>query len=443
MAHEVFITYPSVETRAADAVVSALEGRGIRCWIAPRDVRPGDEWASSIVGAIERSKLMVLVFSSEANKTPHVLREVELAVQHGLPVLPVRIEDVEPSPALEYLIGGSHWLDIFADPIDEHLDPLIHTAGAVIDQLRADLLRVVVSCPRADARVADAVVSELEDASMQCWYAPRDLDPETRDVSTSINEAIDVSEVMVVVLSEHTSRSHQIASEVQHAVDSDTRIVCVRTGDVEPRGAVAIAYPAKGTVSRTWWSTVLAAPSVDATATMLGDSLTKLVDLIRSEPDKPSADARQDSAGSSDFDVFISYRRTDGAHIARLMQVELRERGVKAFLDVDDLRPGQFDDALLAEIEQTPAFLLILSPQCLDRCSAEDDWLRREIAHALAVDRTILPLLMPGFEFPSAEELPAEIRPILVHHGVPFSHEFFEAVVNKIVGYLQTPNTLG
>ena len=91
MAHDVFVSYSSQDKPAADAVVAALENAGVRCWVAPRDILPGQEWAESILRAIERSRLMVLVFSDHANDSKHVRKEVERAVHHGLAVAPIRL----------------------------------------------------------------------------------------------------------------------------------------------------------------------------------------------------------------------------------------------------------------------------------------------------------------------------------------------------------------
>ena len=106
MAHDVFISYSSKDKPTADAVCATLESRGIRCWIAPRDVVPGEEYAAALVNALRESRLMVLVFSSGANQSKHVLREVERAVSMGLPVVPLRIENVRPSAAMEYYIAS-------------------------------------------------------------------------------------------------------------------------------------------------------------------------------------------------------------------------------------------------------------------------------------------------------------------------------------------------
>ena len=71
-----------------------------------RDVVPGEEYVAALVNALRESRLMVLVFSSGANQSKHVLREVERALSMGLPVVPLRIENVRPSAAMEYYIAS-------------------------------------------------------------------------------------------------------------------------------------------------------------------------------------------------------------------------------------------------------------------------------------------------------------------------------------------------
>jgi len=79
MAHDVFISYSSKDKTIADAVLAKLEERGLRCWIASRDIILGSNWGHSIAKAIDESRAMVLIFSSEANQSPHVEREAERA----------------------------------------------------------------------------------------------------------------------------------------------------------------------------------------------------------------------------------------------------------------------------------------------------------------------------------------------------------------------------
>src|SRR4051812_427308 len=100
MAHDVFISHSSKDKVYADAVCAALESAGVRCWVAPRDILTGESWASAILRGIEGSRLIVLVFSANANSSKHVRREVERAVHHGLAIAPIRIEDNWPQDEL-------------------------------------------------------------------------------------------------------------------------------------------------------------------------------------------------------------------------------------------------------------------------------------------------------------------------------------------------------
>jgi formylglycine-generating enzyme required for sulfatase activity len=124
MGHLVFISYSSKDRVFANAIVSHLERNGIACWIAPRDILAGTTWAGAILKAIEESKLMVLVFSDHTNVSQQVHREVERALFHGIPVAPVRIEDVLPSGDLEFFLSAAHWMDAMSPPFERHLQEL-------------------------------------------------------------------------------------------------------------------------------------------------------------------------------------------------------------------------------------------------------------------------------------------------------------------------------
>src|SRR5271154_520661 len=124
MAHDVFVSYSSKDKPAADATCAVLESKGIRCWIAPRDITPGADWGETIVGAIHTSRALVLVFSANANLSHQIKREVERAVNVGLPIIPLRIENVMPTKSLEYFLSTPHWLDAFTPPLEHHLNYL-------------------------------------------------------------------------------------------------------------------------------------------------------------------------------------------------------------------------------------------------------------------------------------------------------------------------------
>lgn len=134
MAHDVFVSYSSQDKPTADAMVASLEASGIRCWIAPRDILPGTDWGEAIVEGIEEAKTMVLVFSMDSNTSPQVRREIERAVHAVIPVIPFRIEDVQPCRALQYFIGPQHWLDAWTPPLEQHLHRLADTIKALLSR---------------------------------------------------------------------------------------------------------------------------------------------------------------------------------------------------------------------------------------------------------------------------------------------------------------------
>ncbi len=127
MPYDAFISYSSLDKAQADATCAALEASGIRCWIAPRDIVPGAEWGEAIILGINQCRLMILIFSANANESPQIRREVERAVSKGIPIIPLRIQDITPTHSLEYFIGTVHWLDALTPPLEAHLRRLTET----------------------------------------------------------------------------------------------------------------------------------------------------------------------------------------------------------------------------------------------------------------------------------------------------------------------------
>jgi hypothetical protein len=153
MAHDTFISYSSQDKPTADAVCAGLESRGIRCWIAPRDILPGQAWSASIIDALGLSRLLVLIFSHHADSSPQVLREVERAVHKGVIVIPFRIEDHPPSKSMEYFLSTPHWLDALTPDTEGHIRRLAETIARLLDAPAARE-------PVADRRVPKEVVVE-------------------------------------------------------------------------------------------------------------------------------------------------------------------------------------------------------------------------------------------------------------------------------------------
>jgi TolB-like protein/Tfp pilus assembly protein PilF len=121
----VFVSYASRNAAVADALVEALERHGVACWIAPRDVKAGALYADAIVRAISDAKALVLVLSENSVASAHVSKEIERASSKRRPVIALRIDDAPLSPALEYFLGESHWVDARAGGMDAAVAKLV------------------------------------------------------------------------------------------------------------------------------------------------------------------------------------------------------------------------------------------------------------------------------------------------------------------------------
>ena len=108
----IFISHSSKDADVALKICEILEKNGKKCFIAPRDIRMGKEYAEEIVNGIDHAQAMVLLMSEHANKSPHVLREVERAVSKSIPILVYALEKVELSKSMEYFLMSHQWMNV-------------------------------------------------------------------------------------------------------------------------------------------------------------------------------------------------------------------------------------------------------------------------------------------------------------------------------------------
>lgn len=130
MAYEVFISYSSKDKPIADGICANLEAARLRCWIAPRDIGPGEDWPTAIANAIAASQVMVLVFSHNANMSDEISRELYLAANSKLIIIPFMIENVKPEAGKAYYLGRTHWLDAMNPPTREQIGQLVERVNS-------------------------------------------------------------------------------------------------------------------------------------------------------------------------------------------------------------------------------------------------------------------------------------------------------------------------
>jgi len=134
--------------------------------------------------------------------------------------------------------------------------------------------------------------------------------------------------------------------------------------------------------------------------------------------------------------IFLSYRREDASADARSIYQRLRTTFGKdqLFIDVDTIERGRdFRDALEANLGQCRVLLAVIGPKWLSiqddsgqrRIDNENDFVRLEIAKALAKNITVIPVLVSNAPLPKADQLPDDIRGLVYRQAAIVRHESF------------------
>ena len=124
MTRTVFVSHSSKDAAEANDLVRELEARDITCWIAPRDIRPGEAYDEAIVAAIEEADALVVLVSRDSITSRHVRSEVVRASSDAKTIYPVRLIDIEVAGGLQFHLELSQWIDFFPSPTAEAYDNL-------------------------------------------------------------------------------------------------------------------------------------------------------------------------------------------------------------------------------------------------------------------------------------------------------------------------------
>ena len=116
------------------------------------------------------------------------------------------------------------------------------------------------------------------------------------------------------------------------------------------------------------------------------------------------------------YDIFLSYRRSDGKLLARLLKESLEKRGYRVFLDMDELLDSVFDEHIIQAIQSAPIFLLLMTQQCFSRCHNPNDWVRMEIEYAVRTGKNIIPINPDNLFTRFPKSMPSHLREVLAMH---------------------------
>lgn len=116
MSHDIFISYSSKDKTTADAICHILEENKLRCWIAPRNIRAGQNYPEQIMDGLRAAKLVVLVFSKNSQESVFVNNEIDAAFSLNKSILSFKIDETLPANKMGFFLKTKHWLDAYPDP---------------------------------------------------------------------------------------------------------------------------------------------------------------------------------------------------------------------------------------------------------------------------------------------------------------------------------------
>lgn len=114
---DVFISHSSVDDKIAFAICKFLEKKGLKCWIAPRNVKGGTCYSREIMNGINDSQVFLLLYSSASNKSKHVISELDVAFNSEKAIIPFCLDSEEMSEEFSYYLAATHRIIGYPTPL--------------------------------------------------------------------------------------------------------------------------------------------------------------------------------------------------------------------------------------------------------------------------------------------------------------------------------------
>ena len=112
MAGEIFISYRRSDVAWARLLHAQLRAEGVEAWYDAQ-IGAGQDWRTATAKALQTSHIFVLLFSKAAAESEDIAKELAAAIFSKKLVVPVRIENIEPTGAFLYELASRNWVNAF------------------------------------------------------------------------------------------------------------------------------------------------------------------------------------------------------------------------------------------------------------------------------------------------------------------------------------------
>lgn len=132
MKYDVFVSYSSEDKKIAEGVCGYLERYNIKCFVAYRDIMISEPYPKAISDAINKSSLMIAIYSESYKHSEETDREITIAAKRHIPILNFRITDDQLEGTKEYFLSDINWIDAFPNP-ENYFGKLFEAVQKLID----------------------------------------------------------------------------------------------------------------------------------------------------------------------------------------------------------------------------------------------------------------------------------------------------------------------
>ena len=221
-----------------------LSDFGVSCWIDKEGIGAGEDWTEEIGKALRQVYVLVLVYSSNSIESENVKDELAIAAKRALAIVPVRIEDIDPSPFFEMRLARYNWTDIF----EMQQDKLRKIAEDIKIRVDKEKLKKNISTdsllPNMSSSVKEPVAKlssneEKYNHQLEKAYEDGIITPEERAKLEGFREAVDISPERAQELENPVASKYASIRTVVQEGESDSPVT---TPNIPTDSAKRITY---------------------------------------------------------------------------------------------------------------------------------------------------------------------------------------------------------
>lgn len=258
---DVFISHSSKDKEIAEAICSSLEALGIKCWMAPRDIRGGEDWSAAITEAISRSKVFIVVYSKNSAQSTQVPREIALADSAHSHIIPYKVDDTELSASFKYYLTANHWVNANSGSDSMNIDGIVSAVNGALGSESAPNVtvnNVVINMAPINqynsAEAPQAAQVQQAQPSVPFEAPPKKSAPRKKamifGISAAVLAVVSVAVVLAVVFSRgggepmasddtqeaSEGRKHDTSAvaDIEEVSADDSAVILFSPGDIEP-----------------------------------------------------------------------------------------------------------------------------------------------------------------------------------------------------------------